>query len=98
MPLQLRDSLPPFGEGKLYIIMDNTPGDNKNSYVFAMLAYLVAVGMFQEVEVIHLLKGHTHNDVDAVFGVLAKRVKHATIYTPEELMTALRSSVKKSKI
>lgn len=78
-------------------MLDNTSGDNKNKYVYSMLGYLVAVGMFKEVEIIHLMVGHTHNDVDAVFGVLAKRVLHATFYTLDDLMETLKASVKSSK-
>lgn len=55
-------------------------------------------GMFKEVEVIHLLKGHTHNDVDAIFGVMARSVANDTILTLEELVEKLKASVKTSKI
>lgn len=77
--------------------MDNTSGDNKNRFVFGMLAALVRYGLFKEVEVIHLLVGHTHNDVDAVFGVLARRIRHATFHTVDQQIQGLMNCITKSK-
>jgi hypothetical protein len=48
--------------------MDNAAGDNKNRFVFCFLSLLVAKGIFREVYVNFMLVGHTHDDIDALFG------------------------------
>ena len=66
---------------KLYIQMDNCGRENKNQFVFALLALLVEKGIFHEVfEHIKYFQswvicyyylswmGHTHEDIDALFG------------------------------
>lgn len=45
----MRATLPEWGVGTCYVQLDNTTGDNKNSYVFGNLANLVMLGMFKEV-------------------------------------------------
>jgi hypothetical protein len=54
---------------KLLLQLDNTSSDNKNHTVFAYCAWLVATGVFEHVSVRFLMVGHTHEDVDAYFGM-----------------------------
>ena len=48
--------------------LDNACSDNKNQYVFSFFSLLVHKGVFCEVYVNFLLIGHTHEDIDAMFG------------------------------
>lgn len=62
--------------------MDNAPGDNKNRYVFCFWSLLVAKKIFREVYVNFMLVGHTHDDIDALFGrwsMLLKKENFPTI-------------------
>ena len=56
--------LPPI----LNVQMDNATGDNKNRYVFCFWSLLVAKKIFREVYVNFMIVGHTHDDIDALFG------------------------------
>jgi hypothetical protein len=56
--------LPPI----LNVQMVNAAGDNKNWFVFCFWSLLVAKGIFKEVYVNFMLVGHTHDDIDALFG------------------------------
>ena len=56
--------LPPI----LNVQMDNVVSDNKNIYVFCFWSLLVAKCIFHEVYVNFMLVGHTHDDIDALFG------------------------------
>jgi hypothetical protein len=56
--------LPPI----LNVQMDNAAGNNKNRFVFCFWSLLVAKGIFREVYVNFMLIGHTHDDIDALFG------------------------------
>jgi hypothetical protein len=52
----------------LNIQLDNACSDNKNRYVFSFFSLLVHKGVFREVYINFLLVGHTHKDIDAIFG------------------------------
>ena len=52
----------------LNVQMDNVVSDNKNRYVFCFWSLLVAKCIFREVYVNFMLVGHTHDDIDALFG------------------------------
>ena len=60
----LATPLPPV----LHVHMDNATGDNKNRYVFCFWSLLIAKKIFREVYVTFMLVGHTHDDIDALFG------------------------------
>ena len=72
--------LPPI----LNVQMDNTIGDNKNRYVYAFWSLLVAKRIFRKVYVNFMMVGHTHDDIDALFGrwsMLLKKENFPTIPT-----------------
>jgi hypothetical protein len=56
----------------LFLQLDNTSKDNKNNYVLSYLAMLVACGIFSDIYVSFLPVGHTHEDVDQYFSVIAR--------------------------
>ena len=51
----------------LNLQLDNATGNNKNCFEFSFCSLLTYHGVFQEVYII-LIVGHTHNDIDALFG------------------------------
>ena len=48
----------------LYVQLDNTARENKNSIVFGYLSMLVERGIFKKIKVNFLLVGHTHDHID----------------------------------
>ena len=52
----------------LNLQLDNATRDNKNSFVFAYFSLLTYHGVFQEMNINFLIVGHTHDDIDALFG------------------------------
>jgi hypothetical protein len=71
--------LPPI----LHLQLDNACSDNKNRYTFCFFSLLVANGEFREVYVNFMLVGHTHEDIDALFGRLSMRLwKHDYFIVP----------------
>jgi hypothetical protein len=70
--------LPPI----LNVQIDNAAGENKNRFVFYFWSLLVVKGIFREVYVNFMLVGHTHDDIDALFGrwsMLLKKDSFPTI-------------------
>ena len=63
---------------KLYLQLDNCAGTNKNQFVMAYLSLLTARKVFKEIQVGFLMVGHTHEDIDAYFSYLSKKLKNAT--------------------
>jgi hypothetical protein len=70
----------------LNIQMDNTAGDNKNWFVSCFWSLLVAKGIFREVYVNFMLIGHTHNDIDALFGRWSMSLRKENFPTTTLLM------------
>jgi hypothetical protein len=78
----LAQPLPPI----LTLQLDNASGDNKNRWVFAFCSLLVCKGIFREVYINFLIVGHTHEDIDALFGRWSSRLKTNNYPTLPRLM------------
>ena len=77
----------------LDIRLDNTTKDNKNKCVFGFMGWLVLTDVFQTVRVRYLSVGHTHEDIDALFGVLMQHLYRGQCFaTIEILMDAIYES------
>ena len=74
--------LPPI----LNVQMDNAIGDNKNRYVFCFWSLLVTKKIFREVYVNFMIVGHTHDDIDALFGRWSMKSKKENFPTIPFLM------------
>ena len=57
---------------ELNVQLDNTAKDNKNRATLGYFAYLVGSGVFKRVIVSFLPVGHTHEDIDGVFGMIMR--------------------------
>lgn len=65
----------------LYLQVDNTSRENKNSYVFTFLSYLVLAGIFEEIHCNFFVVGHTHSDVDQLFSVITRKLRSSDALT-----------------
>ena len=70
----------------LNLQLDNATGDNKNRFVFAFCSLLTYHGVFQEVYINFLIVGHTHDDIDALFGRWSYKLKGTNYPTLSLLM------------
>ena len=52
----------------MFVQLDNTSSENKNRGTFGYFGALVATGTFKKVVLSFLPVGHTHEDIDAIFG------------------------------
>ena len=75
-------ALPPI----LNVQMDNATGNNKNRYVYAYWSLLVPKRILQEVYVNFMIVGHTHDDIDALFGRWSMLLKKENFPTIPALM------------
>lgn len=70
---------------KIYIQIDGG-SDNTAKAVYASLEHLVAAGLCETIEIWRLPVGHTHEDIDARFGVIAQALRRKSIYTVEQFL------------
>ena len=65
----------------LHVQLDNTASPNKNNIIFLWMGLLVICGIVKTCTANFLRTGHTHEDVDQMFGEIAnwlwKKLPHA---------------------
>ena len=62
----------------LYLQVDNC-GENKNKVLFAFLMDLVKRSIFSKVKIGFLMAGHSHEDLDAFFSIIAPKMRSGMI-------------------
>lgn len=70
----------PLGTVSWFLQLDNSAKDNKNQYILNWCAYLVAMGLVDEIELGFLLVGHTHEDIDQV-NIVSLSVVHTVCHS-----------------
>ena len=60
----------------LWVQVDNAVGKNRNQHVMRMLALLVDKGICPSTVLSTLRVGHTHEDLDAVFGIVTRHIRN----------------------
>ena len=58
----------------LWVQADNASGENKNQWLFRFLAVVVDRGVCRSAVMSMLQVGHTHEDIDAIFGVMSMEI------------------------
>jgi hypothetical protein len=77
----------------LYLHADNSGGQNKNRFVLAYLAYLIACGRFDTITLAFMVAGHTRCAVDGTFGLIRKLLWNTErVETPEEFLDVVNMS------
>ncbi len=76
----------------VHVQLDNTSSSNKNNHLVRFMASVVGSGRVAAMQANFLRKGHTHEDIDQLFGRLASWiVRHHTVQTPEQYVTVIQS-------
>ena len=73
----------------LRIQADNCGRENKNKYMFAYCASLVALGYFREVRLSFLIIGHTHEDIDQRFSIISGVLKRQDIDSVKKMLALI---------
>ena len=82
---------------ELYIQMDGGP-ENANKFVLGFLEMLVAKRLIKRIFYTRLPVGHTHEDIDACFGLIWNWFRKQNIQTPEKFKIELERALKDSRI
>lgn len=76
----------------LYVQMDNTAAQNKNTEVFAYLSMLVHKCVFTKIKVGFLMVGHTHDQIDQMFSRFSVMLRLKKAFTLPDLISVLEQS------
>ena len=78
----------------LVVQSDNTVAQCKNALACKFLAYLVSAGFVTTATLNFLMVGHTHEDIDQLFGLMVQwLLRKRSWETPEEIMEYLESKM-----
>lgn len=79
---------------RIWIQSDNTVKELRNTFTSRALCMLLHQGAFRIASEMHLVKGHTHEDVDAIFAVCANYLRSAAdLQTPRDIQRRLQDKV-----
>ena len=67
--------------------------ENSNLATLGYCEFIVARRLVDKVVVTRLIVGHTHCDIDAFFGVIWKKIRDATILTPQQYEEAIKEAL-----
>jgi len=82
----------------LFIQFDNCWRDNKNRFVFGFLSMMVALSIVKVVEISFLMVGHTHEDIDGIFGNIAQILMKYNALHLLALMERIKQSLKDGSV
>ena len=88
---------------KLSITSDGG-SENWNKTFFSYLCYLTKCGLFDDIRFQRLPVGHSHTDLDGLWGVVSRYLHGSNggpgvpCYTPEEFVEAVKDALKGSKL
>ena len=75
-----------------YIQIDGG-SENANKYLLAALEYIVAKRVVQKIVLTRLPVRHTHEDIDACFGVIAAWYGRHIVHTPQEYTQSIEAAL-----
>jgi hypothetical protein len=76
---------------KVYLQIDGA-SENTAKAVYGSLEHLVAQGFCESIEVWRLPVGHTHEDIDARFGVISQSLRRKSLYTVEQFVERIHKA------
>ena len=80
----------------LVVQSDNTTGQCKNNLTMLFLAYLVGSGKVASATITFLTVGHTHEDIDQIFGMVCEVLQRAGSWaTLQELADILQGGLER---
>lgn len=78
--------------------MDNCWRENKNKFVLSYLSYLIKCNIFSEIYLNFLRVGHTHNDCDQRFFLIASVFKETNALTIEDVHANVKKGLTEESV
>lgn len=80
-----------------HLQQDNCPREGKNQFLLNLMLLLQVLGIFRWTRCGYLRTGHSHEDVDMIFGQLSKLLRGKKFDTPSGLINLLESTIHKRR-
>jgi hypothetical protein len=90
LTLFLLDLSQQFKAKRILLNADNCCSQNKNNIVLWVLDLLVMLGIFDQIELKFLVKGHTHCTVDGGHGLIKKEWRKRNIFSIKQAQKAIK--------
>jgi len=78
----------------IFVQFDGAP-DNANRFLIAICELVVACGLCKKIVTSRLMVGHTHCDIDGLFGIIWKKLWKQYILTPQRYKAAIEGALSK---
>jgi hypothetical protein len=75
----------------LWLQFDNCYRENKNRWMLAYCCWLVELGIFLEVMISFMVEGHTHEDIDQMFGTMSQYRRGHPCYSIPHFFAGLQN-------
>jgi hypothetical protein len=75
---------------KKFLLQADNASANKNRVVYALGELFARLGVFEEVRYSFLPVGHTHEDIDAMFGALSHVMSRRCVFVYEQLLDVFK--------
>lgn len=77
---------------KIIVWSDNCAGQHKNRIFLMLLIYLVATGVFEQIDHKYLVSGHSYLACDRDFAQIERRKRVSKCFVPDDLEKMIRSA------
>ena len=79
----------------LHLFADSCPGQTRNRWIMKMMSIVLKkIPNIQSIDLVFLVKGHTHNENDSVHAAIERAKKGVTIHHPGEWITLAERACK----
>jgi len=72
--------------------------ENANQYLLGMCELLIAKRIIREIRVSRLVRGHTHEDIDGVFGHIWTWMRNTTVHTLDDFCNGIKQAFEYGKL
>jgi hypothetical protein len=70
--------------------------ENTAQLIYVFMEFMIAKRLFQKIVLTRLIVGHTHEDIDAVFGRVWKGIRNKHVLTPQDYVSNLKGNERMS--
>ena len=78
----------------VFVCSDNTPREAKNQYMLSYLVALTSKNLCRCTGLLNLRKSHSHDQVDQLWGILARRISSCdSLKSPQSVISTLESEL-----
>jgi hypothetical protein len=71
--------------------------ENTAQLIYVFMEFMIAKRLFQKIVLTRLIVGHTHEDIDAVFGRVWRGIRNKHVLTPQDYVSNLKTCLRRKR-